>query len=174
MEIDFNTKTNVQIEYNIPSPQCQTKAQLLSPSWPPSFFISTYHEGFESKKQVKIPRFPSTLKKLIWNTIIFAAFYYSAGLALHNTWIITKCGESPVPEFINPVFTKTRPKRSFSLNRKRAFWLVFAKTGSIISGTGDQCLGALCGSRFRSRTNKSACTMHIHTVPRRLFIPALQ
>ncbi len=42
----------------------------------------------------------------------------------------------PVPEFIDPVFTKTSPKRSFSLNRKRAFWLVFAKTGSIISGTG--------------------------------------
>jgi hypothetical protein len=40
-----------------------------------------------------------------------------------------------VPEFIDPVFTKTSPKRSFSLNRKRAFWLVFAKTGSIISGT---------------------------------------
>jgi hypothetical protein len=42
----------------------------------------------------------------------------------------------PVPEFIDPVFTKTSPKRSFSLNRKRAFWLVFVKTGSIISGTG--------------------------------------
>jgi hypothetical protein len=39
----------------------------------------------------------------------------------------------PVPEFIDPVFTKTSPKRSFSLNRKRDFWLVFAKTGSIIS-----------------------------------------
>jgi len=44
---------------------------------------------------------------------------------------------SSVPEFIDPVFTKTIPKRSFSLNRKRAFWLVFAKTGSIISGTGN-------------------------------------
>jgi hypothetical protein len=42
---------------------------------------------------------------------------------------------TPVPEFIDPVFTKTSLKRSFSLNRKRAFWLVFAKTGSIISGT---------------------------------------
>ncbi len=41
-----------------------------------------------------------------------------------------------MPEFIDPVFTKTSPKRSFSLNRKKAFWLVFAKTGSIISGTG--------------------------------------
>ncbi len=44
-----------------------------------------------------------------------------------------------MPEFIDPVFTKTSPKRSFSLNRKRAFWLVFAKTGSIISGTGCYC-----------------------------------
>ena len=42
---------------------------------------------------------------------------------------------TPVPEFIDPVFMKTSPKRSFSLNRKRAFWLVFAKTVSIISGT---------------------------------------
>ncbi len=41
----------------------------------------------------------------------------------------------PVPEFIDPVFTKTSPKRSFSLNSKRAFWLVFVKTGSIILGT---------------------------------------
>ncbi len=39
-----------------------------------------------------------------------------------------------MPELIDPVFTKTSPKRSFSLSRKRAFWLVFAKTGSIISG----------------------------------------
>jgi hypothetical protein len=44
-----------------------------------------------------------------------------------------------LPEFIDPVVTKTSPKRSFSLNRKRAFWLVFAKTGSIISGTGFFC-----------------------------------
>ncbi len=45
------------------------------------------------------------------------------------------CTAAAVPEFIDPVFTKTSPKRSFSHNRKRAFWLVFAKTGSIISGT---------------------------------------
>ncbi len=43
-----------------------------------------------------------------------------------------------MPEFIDPVFTKTSSKRSFSLNRKRAFWPVFAKTGSIISGTGEK------------------------------------
>ncbi len=52
-----------------------------------------------------------------------------------------------MPEFIDPVFTKTSPKRSFSLNRKRAFWLVFAKTGSIISGTvlGKNCFREGCG-----------------------------
>ncbi len=48
---------------------------------------------------------------------------------------MSKKHDSPLPEFIELVFTKTNPKRSFSLNRKRAFWLVFVKTGSIISGT---------------------------------------
>ncbi len=42
-----------------------------------------------------------------------------------------------VPEFIDPVFTKTSPKRSFSLIQTERFGLVFAKTGSIISGTGN-------------------------------------
>ncbi len=43
-----------------------------------------------------------------------------------------------MPEFIDPVFTKTkRPKRSFSMTEKERFRLVFAKTGSINSGTGD-------------------------------------
>jgi hypothetical protein len=42
----------------------------------------------------------------------------------------------PVPEFIDPVFTKTSPKRSFSMTERERFGLVFAKTGSIISGTG--------------------------------------
>jgi hypothetical protein len=42
----------------------------------------------------------------------------------------------PVPEFIDPVFTKTSPKRSFSVTQNERFGLVFAKTGSIISGTG--------------------------------------
>jgi hypothetical protein len=42
----------------------------------------------------------------------------------------------PVPEFIDPVFAKTSPKRSFSVIENERFGLVFAKTGSIISGTG--------------------------------------
>ncbi len=59
-------------------------------------------------------------------------------IQLHGHWSydhLLNANPRSVPEFIDPVFTKTSPKRSFSLNRKRAFWLVFAKTGSIISGT---------------------------------------
>ncbi len=41
----------------------------------------------------------------------------------------------PVPEFIDPVFVKTSPKRSFSVIQNERFGLVFEKTGSIISGT---------------------------------------
>jgi hypothetical protein len=44
-------------------------------------------------------------------------------------------GDTPVPEFIDPVFPKTGPKRSFSVIQNERFGLVFAKTGSIISGT---------------------------------------
>jgi hypothetical protein len=40
-----------------------------------------------------------------------------------------------VPEFIDPVFAKTSPKRSFLVKENERFGLVFAKTGSIISGT---------------------------------------
>ncbi len=40
-----------------------------------------------------------------------------------------------VPEFIDPVFTKTSPKRSFSVIQNERFGLVFAKTGSTILGT---------------------------------------
>jgi hypothetical protein len=39
-----------------------------------------------------------------------------------------------VPEFIDPVFAKTSPKRSFSMTENERFGLVFAKTGSINSG----------------------------------------
>ncbi len=40
-------------------------------------------------------------------------------------------------EFIDQVFTKTSPKRSVSVIQNERFGLVFAKTGSIISGTGE-------------------------------------
>jgi hypothetical protein len=39
------------------------------------------------------------------------------------------------PKFKDPVFTKTTPKRSFSVIQNERFELVFAKTGSIILGT---------------------------------------
>jgi hypothetical protein len=34
----------------------------------------------------------------------------------------------PVPEFIDPVFAKTSPKRSFSMTEYERFGLVFTKT----------------------------------------------
>jgi hypothetical protein len=40
-----------------------------------------------------------------------------------------------VPEFIDPVFAKTNPKSSFSVIENERFGRVFAKIGSIISGT---------------------------------------
>jgi hypothetical protein len=42
---------------------------------------------------------------------------------------------STVPEFIDQVFAKTSPKRSFSVIQNERFELVFVKTGSINSGT---------------------------------------
>ncbi len=40
-----------------------------------------------------------------------------------------------VPEFIDPRFVKTSPKRSYSVIENERFRFVFTKTGSIISGT---------------------------------------
>jgi hypothetical protein len=42
-----------------------------------------------------------------------------------------------VPEFIDPGFAKTSPNRSFSVIENERFQRVFAKTGSIYSGTVD-------------------------------------
>jgi hypothetical protein len=39
-----------------------------------------------------------------------------------------------LPEFIDPVFAKTSPKRSFLVIENERYRLVFAKTGSINSG----------------------------------------
>ncbi len=41
-----------------------------------------------------------------------------------------------MPEFIDTVFAKTSPKRSFSIIENERFGLVFGKTLSINSGTG--------------------------------------
>jgi hypothetical protein len=48
---------------------------------------------------------------------------------MYNTYTIS------VPEFIDPVFVKTSPKRSFLVIENARFGLVLAKTGSINSGT---------------------------------------
>ncbi len=53
----------------------------------------------------------------------------------------------PVPEVIDLVFTKTSPKRSFSVIQNERFELVFTKTGSINSGTG--AIGLFSGSFIR-------------------------
>jgi hypothetical protein len=42
-----------------------------------------------------------------------------------------------VPEFIDPVFAKQAPKRSFSTTGNDRFGLIFAKTGSINSDKGE-------------------------------------
>ncbi len=44
----------------------------------------------------------------------------------------------PVPEFIDLVFAKTHPKRSFSVKENERFGLDFVKIGSINSGTDPQ------------------------------------
>jgi len=49
-----------------------------------------------------------------------------------------------VPEIIDPVFTKTSPKRSFSMTENERFGLDFANTGSINSGTGFSMSGVMC------------------------------
>jgi hypothetical protein len=52
-----------------------------------------------------------------------------------NLWFESSQPNCPVPEFIDPVFAKTSPKGSFSLIENKRFGLVFAKIGSINSGT---------------------------------------
>jgi hypothetical protein len=48
----------------------------------------------------------------------------------------------PVPEFTDPVYVKTSPKRGFSMTKNERFGLVFTKTGSINSG--HRCLHSPC------------------------------
>jgi hypothetical protein len=52
----------------------------------------------------------------------------------HAELTVSQCKLISV-EFIYQVFTKTSPKRSFSVIQNERFGLVFAKTGSINSGT---------------------------------------
>jgi hypothetical protein len=51
-------------------------------------------------------------------------------------WPCVFCEPPPVPEFIDPVFAKTSPNRSFSVMENERFGLVFfTKTGSTNSRT---------------------------------------
>jgi hypothetical protein len=59
--------------------------------------------------------------------------------------------KSTVPEIIDPVFAKTSPKRSFCITENERFRLVFVKTGSINSGTGDLSL------KFLHRHRRPIC-----------------
>ncbi len=54
-------------------------------------------------------------------------------------------GSSKVPEFIDPVFANTSPKRSFSLTENKHFGLVFVKTGSIIQARSDLAFNPIPG-----------------------------
>jgi hypothetical protein len=60
-----------------------------------------------------------------------------------------------VPEFINAVFAKTRPKRSFSIIENERFGL-FAKTG-LNSGTGVFVYGLVGRSLLFSENFKQFC-----------------
>jgi hypothetical protein len=51
------------------------------------------------------------------------------------TWKYSFFTNISVPEFIDPVFAKTNPTRSFSMIENEHLGLVFAKTGSINSAT---------------------------------------
>ncbi len=48
---------------------------------------------------------------------------------------LEKYVQYPVPEIIDPVFTKTSQNARFLLSENERFGLVFVKTGSINSGT---------------------------------------
>ncbi len=56
---------------------------------------------------------------------------------------------TPVPEFIDPVFMKTSPKRSISMTENEHFGLVFKKAGSVISGTEEKAVSRICPSKTR-------------------------
>ncbi len=86
---------------------------------------------------------------LVWTTGACVALgrVYSTGAGAASGLVCT-----PVPEFIDPDFAKASPKRSFSVIENERFGLVFAKTGSINSGTG------VCTAPRRVFTKGPECT----------------
>ncbi len=65
--------------------------------------------------------------QLIFSSANIFSFCLQQPIVLHS-----------VPEIIDPVFAKTSTKRSFCMTKNERFWLVFVKTGSINSGTGQR------------------------------------
>ncbi len=58
------------------------------------------------------------------------AFVYTIGAAMTNCCCGTQgIGSTSVPEFIDPVFVKTSPKRSFSVIENERFGLFSPKLG---------------------------------------------
>jgi hypothetical protein len=70
-------------------------------------------------------------------------FCYSLGLYVRTLYTrvnlinvgFKKHSTRSVPEFIDQIFARTSSKRSFSVIENDCFGLVFAKTGSLNSGT---------------------------------------
>jgi hypothetical protein len=65
--------------------------------------------------------------------MVLAFLYEEDGLLPHSLLPETKLWmeNTSVPEFIDPVFVKTSPKRSFLVIENARFGLALAKTGSI-------------------------------------------
>ncbi len=80
-----------------------------------------------------------------------------------------------MPEFIDPVFAKTIPKRSFSMTENEHFGLVFAKTGSINSGS--KYAGDVDGSRRAGRrthgSHDDGHGRHVRQITNSTFSPIL-
>ncbi len=62
---------------------------------------------------------------------------YKKGSAIRELPLFSAFLYYSLPEFIDPVFTKTSRKRWFLVIENERFGLVFTKTGSINSGTCD-------------------------------------
>jgi hypothetical protein len=62
------------------------------------------------------------------------ACYGGGGVGQQNVLRVV-ADKTTVAEFTDPFFAKTRPTRSFSMTENERFGHVFAKTGSVNSGT---------------------------------------
>ncbi len=59
-----------------------------------------------------------------------------------------------MPEFIDPRVRETSPKRSYSVIENDRIRLVFTKTGSIISGTGNSAFPNLSDDKGEKKKKK--------------------